>query len=139
MPRSGIGACAQEGAAAPIRAVAEEAVAGAGHPRLDRASDRDGAGGEELVEPVPAKLDAHARPPNAAAEIDLTKRLTEHVLDRFDQGEVGGRDRDAGLDPARQAGRRRQLGEIVKAELPGQSADLRLADTGLDEGVAHAL
>ena len=96
-------------------------MSGAGDGRLDRAPDRRVPRREEFRQAVAAELDAHAARTDAAAQVDRTEGGAELFLDRFHQSEIGRVDGDPGLDPARQAGRRRQLGEIAEAEPPASA------------------
>jgi hypothetical protein len=62
---------------------------------------------------------------------------SDQLLDRVDEAKGLGLDGNAGLDPARQAGRGRQRGHIPEAEVAGERPDRRLVEASLHIGVTH--
>jgi hypothetical protein len=62
---------------------------------------------------VGVELDRDAVVKQAAADRARRQLAADQALDRVDQAQPVGSDRDAGREPAGQAGRRRQLGQIV--------------------------
>ena len=85
------------------------------------------------------QLDHHAGPAAGSAPVAGATPGAAGARPRGPARSRSAVDRHAGLDPARQAGRGRQLGQIVQAYLGGQCPHRRLVDPGLDQRMAHAM
>ena len=133
----------QEGAADPVgrergRAPARRAgasVPDAGPEAVARSVAAEG-GEARRIELHHHALGAHPAADGALAP-PRRERPADQPLDGVDQAQHLRLDRDAGLDPARQAGRGRQFRHGAEAEVAGERPDRRLVDAGLDVGVAH--
>src|SRR5439155_17383070 len=100
--------------------------------RGDVLAEAPAVSGREAGEARLVELDDDAGGPQATAHRLGREPLGQLPLDLVHDGERVGPDGDAGLDPARQAGRRGKLGDVGEPEVTRDRPHAGLVDPGVD-------